>query len=72
VNKPIRAKPIPTNVSLPMYKEMIENGKLKTKQNIEKRKAYLMKLMQPPKRMMKSANDLHKSRYKAKDDDGIK
>lgn len=64
-----RAKPIPTNVSLPMYEEMVAANKLKSKQNIEKRKAQLMKLMKPPKRMMQSGEH---GRRKAKDDSAIK
>lgn len=64
----MKAKPIPTNVSLPLYKEMLEKNKLQSKQNIEKRKAQLMKLMCPPKRMMSSIDDFKKSRKRAMDD----
>lgn len=67
----MKAKPIPTNVSLPLYKEMLEKNKLQSKQNIEKRKAQLMKLMCPPKRMMSSIDDFKKSRKRAMDDAGI-
>lgn len=52
-----------------MYEEMIAANKLKSKQNIEKRKAQLMKLMKPPKRMMQSSDH---GRRKAKDDSVIK
>lgn len=52
-----------------MYEEMVSANKLRSKQNIEKRKAQLMKLMKPPKRMMQSNDN---GRRKAKDDSGIK
>jgi hypothetical protein len=53
-----------------MYEEMIAANKLKSKQNIEKRKSQLMKLMQPPKRMMQA--DDHANKRKARDDTAIK